>query len=149
MAGIETTSRRLNYLLSETDAVYHELAAALGLSDSVMMILYALLDAGGSCSLQALSRGTGCCKQTVNSALRRLEAEGLVQLEAADGKRKRVFLTARGRACAGQTVGRIIAMENEIYASWPEEDMERYLALTERYLRALREKAKALEEGRI
>ena len=32
--------KRFNYLLGEMDAVYHEMALKLGLSDSAMIILY-------------------------------------------------------------------------------------------------------------
>ena len=32
--------RKLNYLLSEIDAAYHEASQMLGLSDSAMQILY-------------------------------------------------------------------------------------------------------------
>ena len=46
-------NRRINYLIEETDAVYHEIAVRLGLSDSVMLILYALEDAGGQIPLTA------------------------------------------------------------------------------------------------
>lgn len=40
--------RRYNYLLQETDAVYHEMAQHWGLPDSVMGVLYTLCDAGGA-----------------------------------------------------------------------------------------------------
>ena len=56
---VATLNRKLNYLLAETDAAYHDLALKLGLADSTMMILYALIDAQGRCPLQSLYRGTG------------------------------------------------------------------------------------------
>ena len=40
--------------------------------------------------------------------------------------------------------GRIISAENEIFASWPQEDVQKYMELTEAFLRALQEKAKNL-----
>ena len=40
--------RRLNYLMGETNAAYHEAALRLGLSDSAMRILYAVCDRGSS-----------------------------------------------------------------------------------------------------
>ena len=33
---------RFNYLLSETDAVYHDMSKRLGLSDSISQILYTI-----------------------------------------------------------------------------------------------------------
>lgn len=90
--------RRFNYLLSETDAAYHEAASRLGLSDSVMQILYTVCDSdsGERCPLSEVCRRTGISKQTINSALRRLEADGIVRLEQAGGRSKDVCLTRRG-----------------------------------------------------
>lgn len=133
-------NRRINYLITETDAAYHDLARVFGLSDSVLMIFYALTDADGQCPLASIYRQTGCSKQTINSALRKLEAEKLVYLRPADGKSKIVCLTERGAALAGRTAGVIQRAENEIYASWPEGELQEYLRLTQKYLDALREK---------
>ena len=132
--------KRFNYLVGEIDAVYHDAALKLGLSDSVSSILYALCDAGRGIPLNLLCRRTGISKQTVNSALRALERDGIVRLEAVDGKAKRVCLTEAGEIFAGRTAARLIEIENEIFASWPREEVAQYLALTERYLCAFREK---------
>lgn len=137
-------NRRINFLLEETDAVYHEIAAGFGLSDSAMLILYALQDAGGQIPLAAICRQTGASKQTINSALRKLEADGHISLCMADGKRKIVCLTQPGKALAARTAGRVLAAENEIYDSWDEDELQAYLRLTEKYLAALREKQKEL-----
>lgn len=134
--------KRFNYLLGETNAVYHEMYLKLGLSDSAGFILYAILENGGSCLLQRICYYTGLSKQTVNSALRKLESENIVYLELAGAKNKIVYLTETGRILAKNTAGQIIEAENEIFASWSREDVEKYLQLTECYLSALREKAK-------
>ena len=55
-------NRRINYLIEETDAVYHEIAVRLGLSDSAMLILYALEDAGGQIPLTTIYRQTGASR---------------------------------------------------------------------------------------
>ena len=67
--------KRLNCLLSEMDAAYHEAALRQGLNDSSSRILYALCELGSPASLRAVCESTGLSKQTVNSALRKLEAE--------------------------------------------------------------------------
>ena len=38
---------RINHLLAETDAVYHQMFSRMGLADSTMHILYTLLNDGG------------------------------------------------------------------------------------------------------
>lgn len=127
--------KRYNYLLSETDAAYHEAASKLGLPDSSMIVLYTILDTGYPCPLRDICRNAGISKQTVNSALRRLEDDGMIYLENTGGKNKTVYLTDEGRKLSERTARKIMEMENDIFASWTKEDMNQYLALTERYLR--------------
>ncbi|MDE6906096.1 MAG: MarR family transcriptional regulator [Lachnospiraceae bacterium] len=135
-------NKRCNYLIGETNAVYHDMAVKMGLSDSAMNILYTICDSGESCLLKEICRRSGISKQTVNSAIRKLEQEGMVYLKSADSRNKYVCLTNRGKELSQNTVIRMIQAENEIFASWPKEEVDIYLELTEKYLRDLREKAK-------
>lgn len=136
--------KRYNYLFGETGAAYHEMNLKLGMSDSAISILYAVLENGESRPLQQICHYTGLSKQTINSAIRKLEAEGIIYLEMAGPKNKTVCLTEKGKLLAEKTAGRVLAAENEIFASWPQEDVDKYLELTEAYLIALKEKAKTL-----
>ena len=136
--------RRFNHLVSETDAAYHEAALKMGMYDSIMQIMYILCDKGGDCPLGEICRLSGISKQTINSALRKLEEEGIVYLEGMDGKKKRACLTEEGKRTAERTVVKLIEIENGILASWPREELEWYLELTERYLVALKGKVKDL-----
>lgn len=141
---ISKALKRYNYLFGETGMAYHELSRKLGLPDSAISILYAMLENGGRCLLRDICQFTGMSKQTVNSSLRKLEAEKVLYLEPVDGKNKLVCLTEEGTELAERTAGRVLALEDEIFASWPQEDVERYLQLTENFMLALREKAKKL-----
>lgn len=138
---------RFNYLFGETEALYHEMAHKLGLSDSAMKILYTVCDTGEPCPLQEVCRRSGLSKQTANSALRKLEAEGIVFLESAGPRAKRVCLTEAGRALTRRTVEKIIRMENDVFAGWSPADVQAYLALTERFLNDLRRQSAALDDG--
>lgn len=144
MANSGSVIRRFNHLLGELDAVYHDLSFRLGMSDSVSKILYIICDAGTSCPLHLICQRTGLSKQTVNSALRKLEREGLVYLQAADARSKTVCLTPKGdRFCDG-TARKILGMENQVLESWSQEEVQQYLELTERFLTELREKAQSV-----
>lgn len=72
----------------------------LGMSDSAISILYAILEQGDSCLLQHICHYTRLSKQTINSALRKLEREDIVYLEMAGSKNKMVHLTETGRTLA-------------------------------------------------
>lgn len=123
--------KRFNCLLSETDAAYHEAALRQGLNDSSSRIL-------SPASLRAVCESTGLSKQTVNSALRKLEADGILYLEPTGARSKRVCLTEAGLRVADATAGRLIRLENSIFDEWPAEDVQQYLGLMERYLQAFR-----------
>ena len=141
----QSETRRYNRLLSEIDEVYHEVAIRQGFSDSVMAILYTLSDNDGQCRLPELIKLSGVNKQTVNSALRKLEKENIVYLEPAGGKSKRVCLTAKGFSTVHETVDRVLGVEKKIYSSWSQEEWELYVQLTERYLHQLREEMKEIK----
>lgn len=136
--------KRFNHLMGEIDAVYHEMSIKLGLSDSAMIILYTICDNGDSCLLQDICRRSGISKQTINSAIRKLEKEDIVYLEAVGAKNKNVCLTEKGKQLANNTAIRIIDAENNIFASWSKDDVNKYLELTERFLCEIKEKSKSI-----
>lgn len=137
--------RRYNHLLQETDAVYHSMALHWGVPDSVLCALYALCETDGRCRPFELCRRTSMSKQTVNSALRRLERDGCIYLEPA-GRGKLVCLTPAGQALAAATAQRLIQAENDIFDSWSQEDVMQYLSLTERFAAAIAAKARDIRE---
>lgn len=135
-------TKRFNYLTSEIDAAYHEAARRLGLSDSAMSILYTICLNGDNCPLSDIVSLSGISKQTINSALRKLEEAGVV--ETRGGKKKQVYLTEAGKALAQNSARRVLNIENEIFESWTDAELEGYIALTEKYLLAFKEKIKEL-----
>lgn len=84
------------------------------------------VEAEGS-SPAALARHLGIGRSTLSAALARLEGLGLVETErdSADGRRKRVRLTAKGRAAIAESsvldAGRVAAL----LATMPEEERRR------------------------
>jgi len=73
---VNTQMKHFNLLLSEIDAAYHDAALRLGLSDSAMLILYTICWCDGECLLSDIT--SGASKQTINSALRKLEADNII-----------------------------------------------------------------------
>lgn len=138
----ESKIRKFNRILAQIDEVYHEVALRQGFSDSEMAILYVLSDQEGACLLTELVKMSGENKQTVNSALRKLEKADILYLEPVRGRAKRVCLTEHGFSVAHETADRVREAENRICDSWPQEEWEFYVRLTERYLSQLREEMK-------
>lgn len=143
----ENRSRELhhiNYLTSEMNALYHQASLKMGISDSVSMILYTLYDAGGSCPLHDICVASGMSKQTLNSALRGLEAKGFLYLEQHDGRSKRAVLTKSGMDYAKGTVGKLFQAEVDSFEGWPEDEMNAYVQLMEKHTICLRKQVEKM-----
>ena len=133
---------RFNWLMAETTGVYHAIAQSLGLSDSAFAILYTLSLLEEPAPLSQVVQLTGLPKQTVNSALRKLESDGRITLEAAGTRKKKLFLTPAGQTLCREKVHPVLALEDEIFAAWTQEERTLYLRLTQRYLDDLKEKSR-------
>lgn len=136
--------KRFNYLIHETDVAYHEAALKLNLSDSTMMILYTVWNGEGECPLREVCHLSGISKQTINSALRKLESEGILYLKPSDSREKLICLTDKGKTLAQATVRQIAEIENEIFEEWSEDERRLYIELTQRYLVSFKEKTTTL-----
>ncbi len=129
--------KQLNSVLREIDEMYHLVALKLGMSDSAMWILYSVCAEENGIPLCEVVNYTNICKQTINSSLRKLEAEGIVYLVTEDNRRKRVMLTQKGKALANDTVLRLYEAESRILDTWTKEECDMYYSLTKRYLKEL------------
>lgn len=138
--SISQHMKRCNHLQGEIEAAYHEAALKFGLADSTQFILYTICYLGDQCLLSEVVRMTGISKQTINSAVRKMEKEGVIRLAAATSKTKKIVLTEAGAALAEKTVLRLLKAEDEIFASWSEADVEKYLELNERFANELKNK---------
>lgn len=146
MPGNEEKVHQVNSLSGELEAIYHQAAWKLGLSDSVLNILYGIHDLGDKCKLSDVCMVSGLNKQTVNSAIRKLEQEEILYLEQETGRTKRVCLTEKGRSLLSQTAGKLYEAECNAFRDWPEEEFEQYLALMRKYNRCIRAEIEKMEE---
>lgn len=128
---------RYNNLRLDIEALYHEAARRLGLTDSSMAILGTLSLNGGEYLLRDF---TELPKQTINSALRKLEADELVYLKNYTGRLKIVCLTEKGKKYAEETVMKIFEAEVDIFNSWTETEWRMFFELTQRYKDEMKEK---------
>ena len=132
------------YLAGEINALYHEAAVKMGVSDSVQNILYVIREKGDRCLQSEICKLTGISRQTINSAIRKLEQDGIVYLEQGKGRNTIVCLTDRGKQFASETIDPLFEIENHIWMEWTEEEQEQYLTLTAKYRDGLEKYLKAL-----
>lgn len=136
--------RRLGYLTNEMDAIYHQSSLRLGITDSVSIVLYTIYDKGEGCLLSDVYKNSGISRQTVNSAIRHLEADGVLYLEPYKGRAKRIVLTEKGRAVLQNTAARLFKAEVRAFDGWSDEEIGRHIDLLEKYVRALRREIEGL-----
>lgn len=125
--------KRINCLANELDLLYHQAARKLGVSDSVLCILYMIHEKGDGCLLRDICSESSISKQTINSALRNLEKEEILYLEQDNGKNKRIRLTEKGKRYTAHTAVRLFEAEASALADWSEEDLSAYLYLMKKY----------------
>ncbi|MBR2311509.1 MAG: MarR family transcriptional regulator [Oscillospiraceae bacterium] len=124
---------RVNCLTNDLDAIYHQAALKLGISDSAMFVLYMIHDKGDNCLLYDICRDSGISKQTINSAVRKLETDGILYLEQDKGRTKRVCLTQKGKHYMDRTVVRLFEAECNAFRDWTADEIDLYLRLLEKY----------------
>lgn len=126
--------KRFNYLTCEIDSFYHTVAVQQGLSDSAMRILYTICEQGDGCKQSVIYKLAAISRQTVNSAIHKLERESLIVLEAGEGRNTRVYLTEKGKLLVKEKVQPLLDAENEVLESWEEEERRELIRLTKKYL---------------
>ena len=126
-------TKKYNYLSGEINALYHEAAVKMGISDSVQNILYVVCEDGNQCLQSEISKLTGISRQTINSAIRKLEGDGILYLKQGEGRNTIVCLTEKGKEFAAEKIYPLYEMENKIWNEWTSEEQQKYLELTEKY----------------
>ena len=72
---------------------------------------------------------TGATRSTVNSAIKKMERDGIIRLEAGAGRNANITLTEKGKALSASTAEKIIAIENSVYDEWLKEEQELFIRM--------------------
>ena len=126
-------TEQYTFLAGEINALYHEAAVKMGISNSVQNILYVLCEKGGKCQQSEINKLTGISRKTINSAIRKLEKEELVYLEQGKGRNTILCLTEKGEKFSSEKIGSLHEIENKIWNEWTVEEQQQYLTLTKKY----------------
>jgi DNA-binding MarR family transcriptional regulator len=105
--------KEFNTILKETDAIYSRLARQIGLSDCGFWLMYSIREADGKCTQRELCDQWIMSKQTVNSALKKLEKKGYITLTSSktDKRIKYITLTDEGIQYAQKTIDIVFGLE--------------------------------------
>ena len=118
-----------NQLLKECDNIYHDAAVRAGLSDCAFWILYALWETDHPMTQSEIGDNASMPRQTVNSALKKLEKDGYLTLEKIDGKMgKSIHLTQAGEEFIQTQISPIATAEERVCAQFTQQEQEIFLS---------------------
>lgn len=129
-----------NQLLKECDTIYHSAAIRLGLSDCAFWILYTLQEEGKTVKQSDICDNASMPKQTVNSALKKLEKDGYLSLRRIDGKMgKSIHLTEKGFQFVDKKIKPIMLAEEKACSLFTEEEKGMFLKVFHSLVQRLNE----------
>ena len=131
-------AREFVHISGEIDSLYHEAALKFGVSDSVLNTLYVLCEKGNQCLQSDVFRLTGMSRQTINTAIRKLEKAEMVYLEQGTGRNTIVYLTEKGKLFCNKNISSLLEIEDKIWSEWTDEERKQYLTLTQKCRDALK-----------
>ena len=142
---IEKLLYKYNRIYKENNDLYRGVAKALGVSDSVFWILYSLREQSRGATQSEICNMLYEPKQTVNSALQKMEAEGYITMAShPDRRRKLLVLTQKGEELAEKTADKVLALECSALKEMSEADRQAFLRLFQTYTEILKEKISSI-----
>ncbi len=139
--------REFSCMYKELDDLYHSIAKKIGISDSAFEVLYAICVLGDGCSQTDICEQAFVIKQTLNSAIRKLEREQkLIYKTKGKGRTLHIHLTEQGRRFVEQRIYPVLQMENNAFRHMDKAESQELLRLTRKYLAGMREEARGFLE---
>lgn len=142
--NVQEAQLQYMHLYKEMDASYYALTCAQELSPSEMDIYYTITILGNGCLQRDICNLALTRKQTVNSALKKMEKQGLLRLESGKGREKHIYLTESGQQVADRSVKPIYDAEQKVLADMTESERTQLVALTEKFIRLLQKHTASL-----
>lgn len=124
----------LNQCDKEMDDIYHCYAQKHGLSDASLWILYAIYDATDGITQTDICNCWFFSRQTINTALKGLEQQGIIELVSISGNRKskNVVFTSSGKIMADQIITPLKEAENQVFAAFSDEENRLFVELSQK-----------------
>ena len=123
-----------NEVMKENNDLYSNLAKKFKMSDCMLWILYILREENKVLTQSDICNMMCIPKQTVNSSLKKMEAEGYIELLNINDKRsKQVSFTEKGLDLANNTVDIIISKENNALSKLDEKEQELLINLLRKF----------------
>lgn len=122
----------------QMDSIYNDWASANKIQDTSLFVLNEI-SKQEVCTQRSLRDRLGYSKQTISSALRRLEAAGIIVRQRApqDQRNNLIRLTSNGKEYADSILSRLRNAEVHAFQSWSEAETEEILTAFQKLTSAL------------
>lgn len=132
LAEFNRAHKRMNVL-------YHNYAKNAGISDAAFWLMYSLYEKGGPCTQTELCEAWLFAPQTINSALKALEKQGLITLELVPNskKNKQFFFTEAGEKLVKEKIDPLVQAEEQSFLRLEESERNELLKITQKHISIL------------
>lgn len=136
-----------NRLHKKMNVLYHDYAKSVGLSDAAFWLLYSLYEYGQPCTQKDLCSAWFYAPQTINSALKSMEEQGLVSLELApkSRKNKQIFFTEAGKVLIEEKIVPLVNAEELSFERLDEQERSQLLEITQKHIEVLEQEIAKIE----
>lgn len=128
-----------NNMYKSGNDIYHNIAKKAGLSDCVFWIFYAIRLAKTDITQKDICSELYEPKQTINSALKKMEKEEYIYYKETKDKRKTIHLTKKGEVIATQTIDKVINNEILAFSRISKEEKDIFIKVGQMYLEYLKD----------
>lgn len=124
----------INTIFKNIDHLYYECARNSGISETAYYILMTVRIEKNQCTQTDICERWAMSRQTVNSALKRLEKDGyLVLIPTTSGRSKVIELTDKGNGYVKQHIDPILVLEDKAWKQLSREKRELFSEILQEY----------------
>lgn len=145
--GCDSVLATYNERMKRLDDAYRDVSKQFGLSPCAFWILYTLRVGTDFFTQTDVCEFLHEPKQTVNSAIKKLEADGFLSLSAETNlRRKQIRLTERGKKLAKKTVDLVASAEITALRCLSEQEQDAFFDMLEKLENSLREQFQKIND---
>lgn len=129
-----------NSVYRELNDLYHDIALNIEISDSAFIIFYAIFKIGDGCLQRDICKQSYTNKQTINSTIQRLKADGYLFLKQGKGRDKHIYLTERGTHFLREKIAPMVMAEEKAFLMLSIEEQKQFISIFSKYVASFRRK---------
>lgn len=119
----------------KTDDEWDEAINHFGMAKGQIMVIWSLYDFGKPCTQKEICEDWYENKQTINSAVKKLALEGIIDIAPSpeNSREKLLVFTEKGKFLAMRTVKKLIEAERRAFETLSEDEQNETIRITQKY----------------